>query len=162
MSSGAPSTARLRRSPIARLRTLGFFGIVSWIVLVSLMIDIVDGHASPGVAAVGAAALIVRLAIATEYVTCDAQGLRWRSLFAAHRVGWSQVAGIETAIVRNERLPSFLAVPVATMVVVLPDGSEKQLTASIWTSIMRHAEFIAAARLISTHDWADAAAADVT
>lgn len=158
MSSGAPTTARLQRSPIARVRTLGFFGIVSWIVLVSLIIDLVDGPVSPGIAAVGAAALIVRLAIATEYVTCDADGLRWRSVFAAHRVGWDQVAGIETAVVRNARVPAWMSVPVATMVVVLPDGSEKQMTASIWTSIMRHAEFIAAARLISTHDWADTAA----
>lgn len=150
-------TAVLRRSPIARLRTLGFLGIVSWVVLLALVVDIVDGRTRPTLVALAVVAAVIRLAIATEYVRCDEAGLHWRSVLVTRHVPWEQVAGIETAVTRTGRLQGWMTFPVACMVVVLPDGSQHQMTASIWTPIMRHAEFIAEARMISTHDWADIA-----
>jgi len=157
MPEPAPPTAELRRTPLARLRTGGFLGVVSWFVLAlggaAIVGGDVDGDAF--VLLLFVATVIGRLAVATEYLRCDADGLVWRSVLVTHHVPWERVAAIETALVRNERWRGRMTFPVASMVVVLPNGVQQTLTPSIWCPIMSHAEFVAAARLISPVDWAD-------
>jgi hypothetical protein len=157
MPEAPPKSAELRRGPLARLRTLGFIGIASWIVLLFDVVSVIDGGAGPSTYVVIAAIVVVRTAIALEYVRCDERGLSWRWLFFTHRVPWERVAGIETTVVNRRLWFVRMSLPAAGMVVVLPGGAERELTPSIWCPIMHHAEFIAAARLISTHDWADVA-----
>lgn len=157
MPEPAPTTAELRRTPLARLRTGGFLGVVSWFVLVlggtTIVGGDVDGDAF--VVVLFVVTVICRIAVATEYLRCDVDGLTWRSVLVTRHVPWTQVAAIETTVVRNERWRGRMTFPVASMVVVLPNGVQQTLTPSIWCPIMRHAEFIAAARLISPIDWAD-------
>ncbi len=157
MPSPDPLTAELHRGPLARVRTLGILGVSSWIFLAFAVGGVMTDGPEPGRLAVITAIGAVRMAIALEYVRCDEHGLSWRSLFFTHRVPWDRVAGIETTVVNRRFWFVPLSLPVAEMVVVMPGGAEEELRASIWCSIMRHAEFIAAARLISSHDWADVA-----
>ncbi len=157
MPSPDPRSAELHRGPLARVRTLGILGVSSWVILVVTIGEVATDGPEPARLAVIAAIVVVRMAIALEYVRCDEHGLSWRSLFFTHRVPWNRVAGIETTVVNRRFWFVRMSLPAAGMVVVLPDGTETELQPSIWCPIMRHAEFIAAARLISSHDWADVA-----
>jgi hypothetical protein len=155
MPDPAPQTAELRRTTPARLRTSGVVGVMSWVFVVLGAVEIVQGSSDGFLVAVFAAALTWRIAIATEYVHCDADGLAWRSVFLSHHVPWQRVAAVETAVVHNHRWWGRMTFPAASLVVVLPNGVQLTLSPSIWCSIMDHAEFIAAARLISPLDWAE-------
>ncbi len=150
-------STELHRGPLARVRTLGFLGVSSWVVLAFAVGGVMTDGPEPGRLAAIAAIVVVRAAIALEYVRCDEHGLSWRSLFFTHRVPWDRVAGIETTVVNRRLWFVRMSLPAAGMVVVMPDGAEVELQASIWCPIMCHAEFIAAARLISSHNWADVA-----
>lgn len=155
MPDPAPQTAELRRTTVARLRTAGFFGVMSWVFVVLGGVEIVQGSTDGFLIAVFAAAVGWRVAIATEYVRCDVDGLVWRSVFVTRHVPWERVAAIETTVVHGDRWRGRMTFPVASLVVVLPNGVQLTVSPSIWCPIMHHAEFVAAARLISPIDWAD-------
>lgn len=102
---GTSGTAvRLRRTVWQRLRVVGVLEFFSWTLLLCGGVVVAtepDLSAEPiaDLAVVFAvlvgAPLVVRVAVATEYVEADADGIRWRSLFRPVRVPWAQVDRIE-------------------------------------------------------------------
>lgn len=146
--------ASLRRGVVARLRTVRFLELVAWIAPVVIVWDVLaDTSNDRGVDlfVLGAAALIFRLAIATEWVRCDATGISWRSYLFTHRIPWDQVIMMGIAPRRFGRGRYSWA----SMCIEIdrPTGPPVRVTPSAWVPMMRQGEFIAAARLISPIDW---------
>ena len=152
----APTTAMLRRGMLARVRTIRVHEFVAWIAIVVLALS-VRAPANFGVLLFGAAGVVVRLAIATEWVRCDVAGVTWRSLFVTHSVSWDEVASIDVAArqmsLRFTR-PNYSAMSPCLTIERVAGSPPMSITPSIWTSVIDQGEFIAAARLISPTEWA--------
>ncbi len=151
-------TIRLRRGWLARLRTIGLFDFVIWGLLAWSVAESRHGvHdvGDVGLVLLGVACLAWRIAIATEWVRCDSDGVSWRSMLAVHSVPWEQVAGVGVGA-RPMRLPISRRRDLLVQCLQIDvgeGGRSRWVTPSIWVPIMRQAEFIAAARLASPVDW---------
>lgn len=109
-----------------------------------------------GLVFLGIVGVVVRLAIATESVRCSESGVRWRSLFASYEIPWGDIANIDVGA-RDMRLlvisGRFSSVAPCICIERTQDQAPLWITPSVWTSLTRQGEFIAAARLISPADW---------
>jgi hypothetical protein len=152
------TSVRLRRGVLARLRTIRVYEAVAWLVIGVSANELRDGfNGGQEVEAVvfGTMALGVRLAIATAWVKGDDTGVSWRSLFVTHHVLWDQVASMTIGM--KGFLPATLGigprVTVPCLFLTDVEGRRRDLGASVWCSMARQAEFIAAAHTISSTDW---------
>ena len=152
------TSASLRRGVLARLRTIRVYEAVAWLVIFVSANELRDGfNGGQEVEAVvfGTMALGVRLAIATAWVKCDDVGVSWRSLFVTHHLPWDQVASM-TIGMKGFLSAGFGLVPRVTVPCLFlteVEGRRRDLGASVWCSMTRQAEFIAAAHTISPTDW---------
>jgi hypothetical protein len=90
-------TAHLRRGWLARLRYQGIVEISSWCGVVFAMVMLGDATTGGEYMAITVFGLLMvgcRLAIATEWLLADEQGVRWRSLFRRYSVPWADVADL--------------------------------------------------------------------
>jgi hypothetical protein len=150
----------LRRGWLAPLRTLR---TTEWLAWFAILIGVLTVHDRLDVGqdlapvVFGLAGLAGRLAIATEWVRCDATGVSWRSVFVTRRVPWEQIASMEIGWTRRPfafpgsiyRRPSFQCIEI----VPIDGGLPWQLLPSVWVPVMHQVELISAARLISPIDW---------
>ncbi len=157
-STAYPASATLRRGPLARVRTIRLYEFAAWCGVLVLAYDLWRGVGESQIVLLllGVLGGVVRVAIATESVRCDESGVSWRSVFATYRVRWDDIATIEVAA-KHMRIGFIRGHPNATApcvsIVRTGDQSSLWVTPSVWTSLARQGEFVAAARLISPTDW---------
>ena len=157
-TDGAAVSAVLRRGLSARLRTIRLYEVAAWIAIVALMFAGRRPFASEdiGLWLVGAIGVAVRLSIATEFVRCDAAGVRWRTLFVTHRVAWNEITNIEVAArPMHIRFLRGMRTAVSPCLVIQRGDAAPPLyvVPSLLVPLVRLGEFISAARLMSPSDW---------
>ena len=147
-------TTRLRRTGWARLRTLRLTDALSWLVVVIVVIDATDAELSVAGAVGGLLGVSYRVLVATEWVQTDEDGISWRPGLVTRRVSWADIASVE---ISTRPVATFLrraSVPVTSLDLIRADGGTPwRPRPSEWTSLASLVEFVAAARLLSPHDW---------
>jgi hypothetical protein len=152
------TSGALRRGLAARLRTLRLHEIAAWAAIVAAVYGIRDGAAKENAALVllGAVGVMVRLVIATESVRYDETGVTWRSLFVTYHLAWHEITSMEV-VARAVRLRLLRGGASATTLCLAiergPDLPPLYVTPSVWVPLVRQGEFLAAARLMSPHEW---------
>lgn len=108
---GSTHDAVLRRGPIARLRTRTVVERGAWLAVLAVAL-MTSARLESGswalhpmivllVVVLAASGLIVRIAVASEYVIADGDGVRWRTMFRTTRVGWDDVVVVNSEIDRS-------------------------------------------------------------
>lgn len=149
----------LHRGVWARLRTIRVYEIAAWIAVVAFIVGSSGGVGSGGLGLwiVGVAGAVIRLAIAVEYVRCDATGITWRSLFVTHQVGWAEITNLDVSA-RPMRLPVRGTRGAMTTCLTIERGAGTPLVyvnPSLLVPLARLGDFVAAARLMSPKDWSE-------
>lgn len=158
-------SAVLRRGLLARLRTIRLYEVAAWIAIVALVFAGRRPFASEdfGLWLMGAVGAAVRLSIATEFVRCDAAGVRWRTLFVTHRIGWDEITTIEVAArPMNIRFLRGMRTAVSPCLVIQRGKGAPPwyVVPSLLVPLVQLGEFISAARLMSPSDWSVSDPAD--
>ena len=146
---------RLRRSPFARLRFTGALEVASAFCTFTLVLIAIDAVGGEPIFVGGLSdvvlvvlffvgALLVRLAVWTEYVEADATTLRWRSLYRedtvpAERIEWIDVTGMYLLGQRHRS---------DVLRVRHVNGRTRKIRASAWCSSRARGEWVDEVRLL--------------